>query len=153
MTMADIWLTPAAEAAFKELQVTAPRQATAVAKAIDDIPRGRGRPLNIPGAPPAEPFLASEPEDREAPVVIHRHATGDEPGKWLVVSLMDRNDYHAALAAELALAAAPPAIRAIVNAAVVGTVSTVSVTAPPGGVSTQAAGAATTVVGPGTPNP
>ena len=150
MTMADadIWLTAAAEAAFSELQATAPRQAAEVATAINDIPVGPGRRIDVPGAPPAEPFLAIEPRDPKAPAIIYRHANGDEPGKWLVVSLMNRGDYRAALKAELALAAAPPAIRELVNAAVAGSVATVTVTAHPGtATATQPHGAPTTTTG------
>jgi hypothetical protein len=150
MTMADtdIWLTTTAEAAFSELQATAPRQAAEVAAAINDIPTSPGRRIDVPGAPPAEPFLAIEPRDPKAPAVIYRHATGDEPGKWLVVSLMNRDDYRAAINAELALAAAPPPIRELVNAAVAGTVATVTVTAHPGTVTaTSPHGLSTKTIG------
>ena len=150
MTMADadIWLTAAAEAAFSELQETAPRQAAEVATAINDIPASPGRRIDVPGAPPAEPFLAIEPGDPKAPAVIYRHATGDEPGKWLVVSLMNRDDYRAALKAELALAAAPPNIRELVNAVVAGSVATVTVTAHPGtATATSPHGVPTTTIG------
>ena len=70
MTMADIWLTAAAETAFSELRATEPGQAAAVSDAINDITVRPGQPTNLPGAPPAEPFLAKEPSDPSAPVVI-----------------------------------------------------------------------------------
>jgi hypothetical protein len=136
MTMPDIWLTAAAEAAFSELQATAPDQADAVSVAINNITATEGRRIDLPGAPPAEPFLSVEPRDPDAPAVIYRHATNGEPGKWLVVSLMNRDDYHAARQAEQALAATPPAVRELVNGVVAGTVGTVRVAAPAGYVTT-----------------
>jgi hypothetical protein len=144
MTMADIWLTEAARDALQRL----PRaQAVAVNAAISDIPSKPGRQLNVPGAPPAERFLAAEPHGRDAPIVIYRRTAPDEQGDWLVVSLMSRDDYRAARHAEETLAAAPPIVRQIVSAAVAGTVGTVSVTAPAGAVNTtEPAGAATTIV-------
>ncbi len=145
MTMADIWLTAAARAALEKL----PRaEAVAVNAAISDIPSKPGRRLNIPGAPAAEPFVVLEPPVRDAPVVIYRRTTTDEPGEWLVVDLMNPEDYRAARRAEEALAAAPPKVREIVNAAVAGTAATVSVTAPAGAVDAQTGGAVPTT-GPG----
>jgi hypothetical protein len=154
MTMADIWLTAAAEAAFGELKATAPDQADAVSDAINDITVRPGQRINLPGAPPAEPFLAKEPRDPGAPAVIYRRTTTDEPGEWLVVSLMNRDDYRAARQAEQTLAAAPPAVRDFVNAVVAGTVATVTVTAPPGTVTTTPpTGGAVPTTGPDTPRP
>ena len=144
MTMTDIWLTAAAEAAFSELQATAPDQAAAVSEAINNITAREGRRIDIPGAPAAEPFLAIEPRDPDAPAVIYRHAANGEPGKWLVVSLMNRDDYRAARQAEQALAATPPAVRELVNGVVAGTVATVNVAAPTRTVTTTQAGAAAT---------
>jgi hypothetical protein len=144
MTMTDIWLTAAAEAAFSELQATAPDQAAAVSEAINNITAREGRRIDLPGAPAAEPFLAIEPRDPDAPAVIYRHAANGEPGKWLVVSLMNRDDYRAARQAEQALAATPPAVRELVNGVVAGTVATVNVAAPTRTVTTTQAGAAAT---------
>ena len=147
MTMADpdTWLTAAAEAAFSKLQETAPRQAAAVSEAIDTIPTTSGQRIDLPGAPPGEPFLVLEPRgDLDAPAVIYRHATADEPGKWLVVSLMNRDDYRAARQAEQALAATPPAIREFVNGVVAGTVGTTDVNAPAGAATVTQAGAVPT---------
>ena len=141
--MADIWLTAAAEAAFSELQATAPDQADAVSDAINNITAADGRRIDLPGAPAAEPFLAIEPRHPDAPAVIYRHAANGEPGKWLVVSLMNRDDYNAARQAEQAVAATPPAVRELINGVVAGTVATVDVTAPTGTV-TQGGAAATT---------
>ena len=141
MVMASIWLTAAAEAEFKRLQAVAPSQADAVSGAINDIPDNPGNPgrrLNLPGAPPAEPFLAVEPRDPDAPAVIYRRTTPEEDGDWLVVSLMSQDDYRAARRAEIALAAAPPAVRELVNAVVTGTVATVTARAVPGTVNTGA---------------
>ena len=144
MTMTDIWLTAAAEAAFSELQATAPDQAAAVSEAINNITAREGRRIDLPGAPAAEPFLAIEPRDPDAPAVIYRHAANGEPGKWLVVSLMNGDDYRAARQAEQALAATPPAVRELVNGVVAGTVATVNVAAPTRTVTTTQAGAAAT---------
>ncbi len=144
MTMTDIWLTAAAEAAFSELQATAPDQAAAVSEAINNITAREGRRIDLPGAPAAEPFLAIEPRDPDAPAVIYRHAANGEPGKWLVVSLMNRDDYRAARQAEQALAATPAAVRELVNGVVAGTVATVNVAAPTGTVTTTQAGPAAT---------
>jgi hypothetical protein len=144
MTMTDIWLTAAAEAAFSELQATAPDQAAAVSEAINNITAREGRRIDLPGAPAAEPFLAIEPRDPDAPAVIYRHAANGEPGKWLVVSLMNRDDYRAARQAEQALAATPPAVRELVNGVVAGTVATVNVAALTRTVTTTQAGAAAT---------
>jgi hypothetical protein len=142
--MTDIWLTAAAEAAFSELQATAPDQAAPVSEAINNITAREGRRIDLPGAPAAEPFLAIEPRDPDAPAVIYRHAANGEPGKWLVVSLMNRDDYRAARQAEQALAATPPAVRELVNGVVAGTVATVNVAAPTRTVTTTEAGAAAT---------
>lgn len=129
MTMDEIWLTEAARSALARL----PRaQAQAVNRAIREIPSKPGRRLRIPGAPPAEPFLAAVPENREAPVVVYRRSTPEEDGDWLVVSLMNRGDYYTACRAEEALAAAPPAVRESVEAVVAATVATVQVVAHPG---------------------
>ena len=152
MTMADIWLTAAAEAAFGELQATAPDQADAVSAAIDAITAAEGRRIDLPGAPPAEPFLAKEPNDPRAPVVIYRRATTDEEGDWLVVSLMNRDDYRAARQAEQALATTPPAVRELVNGVVAGTVATANVTPPPGTVTVTHGGAAATTANPVKPS-
>jgi hypothetical protein len=144
MVMADIWLTVAARSALEKLS---PGQAGAVHAAIRDIPSKHGQRFNIPGAPPAEPFLAVEPENPDAPVVIYRRTTTDEQGDWLVVSLMNPGDYHAVRRAEQSLAAAPPAIRDIVNAVVEGAVATVNVNASPGTATTTSGAAPTTVPG------
>jgi hypothetical protein len=124
MTMAGIWLTRAAEKAFSELQAAAPDRAAAVADAINEIPVKPGDPFSLPGAPLAEPFLAKEPSDAGAPAVIYRRATTNESGEWLVVSLLNREDYRAARRAEEELAAYPPGVRELVHAVVAGTVST-----------------------------
>jgi len=150
--MADIWLTAAAEAAFSELQATAPGQADAVSDAIDNITARDGRRFDLPGAPAAEPFLAVEPRHPDAPAVIYRHATNGEPGKWLVVSLMNREDYRAARQAERALAATPPAVRELVNGVVAGTVATASVTPETGTVTVTQGGAASTTTNPDKPS-
>ena len=140
MTMAEIWLTAAARTALEKLP---PAQARAVNSTIRDIPSKPGQRLNIPGAPQAEPFLAAQPENPDAPVVIYRRTTPDEQGDWLVVSLMNRDDYHAARRAEQTLASAPPAVRDLVNV-VAGTVATSATFPPPTVTTTSTPGAAPT---------
>jgi len=152
MTMADIWLTTAAEAAFSELQATSPDQADAVSDAINTIIAADGRRIDLPGAPAAEPFLAIEPRDPDAPAVLYRHAANGEPGKWLVVSLMNREDYRAARQAEQALATTPPAVRDLVNGVVAGTVATANLTPKAGTVTVTHSGAASTTTNPDKPS-
>ena len=156
MSMADMWLTPAAQEEFSQLQATAPDQANAVSDAINEIPAANpGHLINLPGAPVGAPFHAMVPRHPDAPVVIYRHMITGEAGRWLVVSLMNRDDYHGARRAEQILAGAPPAVREFVNAVVEGTVATVTVAAPPGTVTTtppQTGGAASTT-GIGTSSP
>jgi hypothetical protein len=131
MTMADIWLTAAARATLQRLPAA---QAAAVRSAIDDITTEPGQRIDLPSAPPAEPFLAKEPRDPDAPAVIYRRTTPDEPGDWRVVSLMNRSDYRAARRAEQQLTNYPPAVRELVNAVVAGTVATITTAAPSGNV-------------------
>jgi hypothetical protein len=152
MTMADIWLTAAAEAAFSELQATAPDQADAVSEAINTITAADGRRIDLPGAPAAEPFLAIEPRQPDAPAVIYRHAANGEPGKWLVVSLMNREDYRAARQAERALASTPPAVRDLINGVVAGTVATADVAAATRTATVTHRGAAPATATPGKPS-
>jgi hypothetical protein len=152
MTMADIWLTAAAEAAFSELQATKPDQADAVSEAINDITAADGRRIDLPGAPAAEPFLAIEPRQPDAPAVIYRHAANGEPGKWLVVSLMNREDYRAARQAERALASSPPAVRDLINGVVAGTVATADAAPPTASVTVTHGGAAPATPTPGKPS-
>jgi hypothetical protein len=118
MTMAEIWLTAAAQDAFNELKATSPEQADAVTDAINNIPRRPGRPINLPGAPPDAPFLAKEPSNPYAPAILYRHSTLGEQGEWLVVSLMKRDDYRAARQAERELAAYPPNVQSFVRRAI-----------------------------------
>ena len=150
--MADIWLTAAAEAAFSELQATAPDQADAVSEAINTITAADGRRIDLPGAPAAEPFLAIEPRAPDAPAVIYRHAANGEPGKWLVVSLMNRGDYRAARQAEQALASSPPAVRDLINGVVAGTVATADVAVPTASVTLTHGGVTPTTAAPGKPS-
>lgn len=131
MSMPGIWLTRAAEGAYLDLQDSAPATAASVAAAISDIPEIPGEALGLPGAPPAEPFLIKEPLDPDAPAILYRRATPDEEGDWLVVSLLDRDDYRALRQAEQDLAAYPPPIQGIVRAALAGTVSALEQAAPP----------------------
>jgi hypothetical protein len=113
--MAEIWLTAAAQEAYSELLDAAPTQAGAVSDAINDIRAHPGQPINLPGAPPAEPFLSKEPRDLDAPAVIYRRTTPGEQGDWLVISLMDRAEYRAAREAEQALANYPLAVQTLIE--------------------------------------
>ncbi len=113
--MAEIWLTAAAQDAYSELEAAAPAQARAVSDAINDITARPGEPINLPGSSPAEPFLAKEPADADAPAVIYRRTTPGERGDWLVISLMDRAQYRAARQAEQALASYPPAVQSLIK--------------------------------------
>jgi hypothetical protein len=117
MSMADIWLTAAARG---ELGTLPGDQRQAVGDVIGGIGAREGRPLDIPGAPAAAPFLALEPENPRAPVVIYRRTIPGEPGDWLVVSLLRHEDYDAARHAEQTLEAAPPAVRQFIKTAVAG---------------------------------
>ena len=127
MTMVEIWLTAAAGDA---LQALPPAQAEAVNEAIGSIPAVAGQRFDVPGAFPAEPFLATEPRDPAAPVVIYRRATTGERGDWLVVSLMDRADYRNFRAAERQLSDYPADVRGVVYAAVAGTLPVTAPSAP-----------------------
>jgi hypothetical protein len=113
--MADIWLTAAAQDAFSELRTTSPEQAHAVTRAINEIPVRRGQPIDLPGAPSDAPFLAREPADPDAPVVIYRRTTIGEDGDWLVVSLMKRGVYRSNRRAERELADSSPAVQNLVR--------------------------------------
>lgn len=122
--MADIWLTAAAQDAYSELLAAAPAQAEAVSEAINDITAHPGRPINLPGSPPAEPFLANEPRHPDAPAVIYRRSTPGEQGDWLVVSLMKRANYRAAREAQQALANYPPSVQSLIEQVAHGAVTT-----------------------------
>ena len=142
MSMTDIRITPAAQATFDALSEAKPERAEAVHAAIREIGTRTGEPLDIPGSPPDTPFLALKTSLRDAPVVVYRRTLPDEPGDWLVVSLLSPEEYQDVRRAEEIMSTAP-AVREIVNAVVAGTVATVNVTAHPGTV-TQPGGAATT---------
>jgi hypothetical protein len=113
--MADIWLTAAAQDAYSGLLDTAPAQAHAVSEAINDIVAHPGQPIDLPGSPPAEPFLAKEPRHPDAPAVIYRRSTPGEQGDWLVVSLMNRANYRAAREAQRELASYPTSVQTLVE--------------------------------------
>jgi hypothetical protein len=132
MTMAQIMLTAAARTVLDNLP---PAQAEEVNDAIGSIADEPGQVLGIPGASPAEPFLAKVPRGPDAPVVIYRRAATSELGDWLVVSLMERPDYVTFREAERQIMGVPPAVRDIVNAAVSG--ATADITAYPGTVTSR----------------
>jgi plasmid stabilization system protein ParE len=124
--MVEIWLTRDAEDAYTRLQDSAPEQAAAVARAIDAVSDDPGQPLNLPGVRSPEPLRVVESESPRAPVVVYRHTARGERGDWLVVSLMDRDSYWAAMHAERELAGFPPATQRIINTAV-GTATAASI--------------------------
>src|SRR6202008_2066634 len=99
-----------------------------------------------------KPFLAIDPRDPDAPAFIYRHAANGEPGKWLVVSLMNREDYRAARQAGRAIATTPPAVREIVKGVGGGTVATAKVTPEAGTVTVTHGGAASTTTNPDKPS-
>ncbi|MDT5368825.1 MAG: hypothetical protein QOH87_2730 [Trebonia sp.] len=117
MSMANILVTSEAQAALDALNEAKPEQARAVHAAISDLGTGRAEPLHIPGAPPDTPFLAVEPSVRDAPVVVYRRTAPDEPGDWLVVSLLSPQEYLQVRRAEQTLIASP-GVGEIVNAIV-----------------------------------
>lgn len=125
MSMADILVTPEAQAALHELGEEKPDQAQAVNAAITQLATstGRGEPLYIPGAPPDTPFLALEPSLRDAPVVVYRRTSPEEPGDWLVVYLLSPEEYQRVRQTEQLLAA-EPGVAGIVSALVGGAVGT-----------------------------
>ena len=143
MSMTDIRITPAAQATFDALSEAKPEQAEAVHAAIREIGTRTGEPLDIPGSPPDTPFLALKTSLRDAPVVVYRRTLPDEPGDWLVVSLLSSEEYQDVRRAEEIMSTAP-AVREIVNAVVAGTVATVNVAAHPGTVTVTQPGAAAT---------
>jgi hypothetical protein len=131
MSMTEIRITPAAQAKLGELRAVHPEQARAVDAAIREIGTRTGEPLDIPGAPADTPFLALEISLREAPTVVYRRTRPDEPGDWLVVSLLGPEDYQNVRRAEVVISTTP-VVRDIVGAVIAGTVATTPTTTPAG---------------------
>lgn len=151
MSMTDILVTPAAQAALDALSEARPAQARAVYAAIRDIDARTGELLNIPPASRGTPFLALRSSLKGVPVVVYRRTLPGEPGDWLVVSLLSPEEFQNIRRAEGILAITPE-VQEIVNAVVAGTVATDSVIARPGSASPQSGGAASTA-GPDKPHP
>jgi hypothetical protein len=150
MSMTDIRVTPEAQAALDALSKAQPAQAQAVHAAMNDLGISTGEPLHIPSAPPGTPFLALKTSLPDAPVVVYRRTTPDEPGDWLVVSLLSPEEYQQLRRAEEALGA-DPAAREIFNAVVAGTVPTSDATMPAGTSPITPTGGAAPTTGPGAP--
>lgn len=147
MSMAEIRIT---QSALDQLNALGDEDARAVDEAIEAMDQGTREPVRLPGAPPGTSYLALPTRrNLRGPVIIYRPLLPGEGDGWLIVSLLNAEEYRDLRRAE-DLAATSSAAREIVNAYVAGTVSTVNVSAPPGGVTAQSGGAATTV-GPGSP--
>jgi hypothetical protein len=80
-----------------EMHQLEPAIAEDVARAIQSIDAVRGEPipLTVPGVPPGSEHFAIVPASEDAPVVIYRTMTENEPGRYRVTSLMDRAAYDA----------------------------------------------------------
>ena len=86
-------------------------QAEAVRAAIRTIGTGPGEFVDLPTAPFGYPYRARHPHDPSAPVVIYRESRQDEPGDWLVVSLMTPEEFRQQKRDELSDALRNPYIR------------------------------------------
>ena len=69
-------------------------QRDAVQAAIRTIGIESGEPVDLPTAPPGYPYRAQRPNLATAPVVIYRESQREEPGQWLVVSLMSPEEFR-----------------------------------------------------------
>ena len=80
-----------------EMHQLEPAIAEDVARAIQSIDAVQGEPipLTVPGVPPGTEHFAIVPASEDAPVVIYRTMTENEPGRYRVTSLMDRSAYDA----------------------------------------------------------
>jgi hypothetical protein len=80
-----------------EMHQLEPAIAEDVARAIQSIDAVQGEPipLTVPGVPPGTEHFAIVPASEDAPVVIYRTMTENEPGRYRVTSLMDRAAYDA----------------------------------------------------------
>jgi hypothetical protein len=150
MSMTDIRVTPEAQAALDKLSKEQPEQAQAVRAAMNGLDTETAEPLHIPSAPPGTPFLALKTSLPDAPVVVYRRTTPDEPGDWLVVSLLSPKQYQQLRRAEETLDVDPGA-REIFTAVVAGTVPTSDATTPAGTPTITPTGGAVPTTGPDAP--
>lgn len=150
MSMTDIRVTPEAQAALDALSKAQPAQAQAVHAAMNGLDTETAEPLHIPSAPPGTPFLALTTSLPDAPVVVYRRTTPDEPGDWLVVSLLNPEQYQQLRRAEEALDA-NKAAREIFTAVVEGTVPTSNATTPARTPTITQTGGAVPTTGPDAP--
>jgi hypothetical protein len=92
-----IRVTRAVNSMLREMRAAEPGKAKAVDAAISSIPRDSGVPvrIDVPGAPPGREYRAVVPFERDAPVVIYRRLEpGDRAdGDWLVITLIDRDEF------------------------------------------------------------
>lgn len=70
-----------------------PAQASAAARAIRAIPDPASIPihLDVPSDPPGTRYWAVAPADNRVPAMVYRRTIGEEPGDYLVVSLLDQS--------------------------------------------------------------
>jgi len=96
----------------------------------------------LPTAPPGYPYQAQRPDLATAPLVIYRQSQAEEPGDWLVVSLMTPGEFRQQKQDELSEALRNPEVRRFIEVAA-GTAATY-VNAEPGAVTVTQPGAAST---------
>jgi hypothetical protein len=100
-----------AQPVIQEIRTLRADQAAAVNAAIRTIGITPGEPVDLPTARAGTPYQAQRPNLAAAPFVIYREAKLDEPGDWLVVSLMTPDEYRQHKADEQSGALRNPAIR------------------------------------------
>lgn len=104
-------------------------QATAVRAAMHTIGVQRGEPIDLPTAPDGYSYMAQRPHLATAPLVIYRRSQPDEPGDWLVVSLMTPEEFWQQKQDELSNALRNPDVRREIATAA-GTAATTVSTSP-----------------------
>jgi hypothetical protein len=119
---------------IRRLETLRADQAEAVRAAIRTIGIAPGEPVDLPTERPGTPYLAQRPRLATAPVVIYRRTQPDEPGDWLVVSLMTPEEYRQQKHDEQSGALRDPVVRQDIRIAAGTAVSVV--TAIPGTVTT-----------------
>ena len=107
-------------------------QANAVNAAIRTIGIEAGEPVDLPTAPDGYPYRAQRPHLASAPLVIYRESRQEEPGHFLVISLMTPEEFRQQKQDEQSGALRNPEVRREIAVAA-GTAATM-VNASPGGV-------------------
>lgn len=119
--MADILVT---QTARKQISALSDAEAEAVDEALQIIDKVTGEPIDLPGAPGRTPYfaLSTRPQDGSpGPVIIYRPGLSTEDAAWVIIYLLNREEYKEVRRAE-GLVAATPSVRGIVDAIVSGTV-------------------------------